>query len=215
MKRSIWVVVLLVAACGPKTKFPSDDRADREVIDCPTGPALNRAATAAWELGESTESPELTVTCKGLFSHEPLWLIYGVAYVGDEVVEGAALTTPGNELRWNQNRRTDDTGHRARMHNGFTTADLDGDAHDELLEFDGAVNEVGIEKWVVPYAITAGKAVAGPKLPISSAATGCDGEIEIVGAPRGRSLVQITEGNSCAKPGVHVYGWDGQQLVEE
>ncbi len=192
--RKLWILLVL-AGCGSKTKFPSDDRADRVVIDCPTGQALDRAADAAWGTDKTAEH---AVTCVPLYNREPLWLLYGTV-TGDTAIRGAALTTTTNELRWKDVQpATDDVI-------TFTTVDLDGDAHDELL----AETPTG----VVPYGIADGKAVAGPELALVEG--DCVIDHEVVVAPRGRHLVQLRYGSACKIQGTHVYGWDGQQLVEE
>jgi len=214
--RAIWFLLVL-AACAPKPKFPSDDRADREVIDCPTGPALDRAADAAWDTARLGDMTEHAVTCVPLYAHQPLWLLDGTVMNDTEVVVGSALTTTKGEVRWSHVESMDPIALENLVHAGFTAVDLDGDAHDELLEIAGAAEVAGFDTWIVPYAIDGGgKAIAGDKLPLGSDGRGCEATHEVLNAPRGRHLIQVTsEGAGCKPAGVHTYGWDGTQLVEE
>lgn len=215
--RALWALLIPLAACGPKPKFPSDDRADREVIDCPTGPALDRAADAAWDTASLGDMTEHAVTCVPLYNHEPLWLLDGTVMNDSVVVVGTALTTTKNERRWSNVESMDSTRFADLVHEGWTAVDLDGDAHDELIEVAGKVvaEEGETETWLVPYAILDGKAVAGPRLALSSSPVSCTSTFEIVTAPRGRHLIKIDSSPGCEVPGVHTYGWQVNQLVEE
>lgn len=204
------LILLALAACGSKTKFPSDDRADRVVIDCPTGHALDRAADAAWG---TTEDGEHVVTCTPLYNREPLWLLDGAVFTEAGVTLGTALTTTQNELRWKDVVSIEQAEYDLMTGDGFTAVDLDGDAHDELLRVAGEVTDHQSERWLDVFAIVDGKAVKGETFPLSTGA--CEVQHEVINAPRGRHLVQVTFGASCEKPGTKVYGWDGQQLVEE
>lgn len=212
----VLVPLLMLAACGPKPKFPSDDRADRTVIDCPTEQARERLVDRVWE-ADKLGGGELDyeVSCNPLFAHEPLWLLYGWLGTPDGALQfGTSLVTaPGGEPRWNELRPGTQADLETGLQGGILPVDLDGDAHDELLSFPGKILDAGEETWVIPYKIVDGQAVAGPRLDMST--PGCEVTDEVIDAPRGRHLLQVTFGEGCEQRGVKTYGWDGQQLVEE
>jgi len=233
--------LLLIAACGPTaaSQRKLQHRGHGPVVighprpaACPTGDALSQLAMKSWRHPTGT----VEAKCTELYvDSRTVWLIDGWWMSGEEagsatVGAWTSLVASDGTILWADGADDLPEGAMDRSSTGpFTAVDFDGDGSDEVI-YESSYDHGGYsQSSLTAAAIRDDKLVAGDSLPLSSddsaaidptageKAHTCDGKYEVISSPDGTKQVAITgsgdAGDDCAKPGRHVYRWDGNSLV--
>lgn len=235
MRAALLPALLLLAACPKKDRdtTPVDNAAAvarPALVPCPAD--LEAIARTAWEVEAGTVTAQCTALVAG---GQARWYLEGYVEVeGDDgfavQAHQALLLAGGREVTWKQAQTDLPPSVMERDASGRPEpVDLDGDGSDELVQQVGWSHGGHEERSVVVISIVDSQVRIGPAMPLTTdnsaavddgdAAITCTGEFGVIPGPEGTRRIVLTgpeegDGETCARPGRHVYSWDGRSLVE-